>query len=141
MKALGKRHAAFICAFALALLIVVPTAWAIGWTTVGSAEVHFNDLSGKGVSTVNPQYQSQMRLYVQGHSPCGPVGHSSNNFYMEYIYPSGAFYAISSFREICTAAETPSVWGVDGGNKYAICGELYDEQTNPVSTCQRYSTT
>jgi len=77
-----------------------------------------------------------MRLYVSVHSPCG-----GNNFWMQYTYPNGNSYAISSFREICTAAETPSNWGVAGGNKYAGCGELNNEPTNPASTCQRYSTT
>ncbi|TMK90566.1 MAG: hypothetical protein E6G42_09535 [Actinobacteria bacterium] len=58
-----------------------------------------------------------------------------------YLHPDGSVYRVSQYREICTAAETPSYWGVDGGNKKAACAERYQEPTDPASTCQRYSTT
>jgi hypothetical protein len=136
VKRFIEKRALFLCAFMLTLLVVVPAAWAVGWTNVGPAGVHLNDQQFKDVVTANPVYSSQMRLYVTTHSPCG-----GNNFWMEYLYPDLSLYAISSFREICTAAETPSNWGTAGGNKYAACGELNNEPTNPASTCQRYSTT
>jgi len=136
LKSWIERRAIFLCTFVVTLLVAVPAAWAVGWTNVGPAGVHLNDQPFKDVVTNNPVYSSQMRLYVSTHSPCG-----GNNFWMEYLYPDFSLYAISSFREICTAAETPSNWGTNGGNKYAACGELNNEPTNPASTCQRYSTT
>jgi len=116
--------------------VIVPVAWAATWVNVGSADIHLNEQPYKDVSTDAPRDQYQMRLYVTTHSPCG-----GNNFWMTYLYPDGTTYASSSFREICTAAETPSVWNVNSGNKYAICGELNNEPTDPGSTCQRQSTT
>src|SRR5438270_12144557 len=117
VKRYCERRALFPCTFIVTLLVFVPAAWAVGWTNVGSAGIHLNDQPFKDVVTANPVYSSQMRLYVSVHSPCG-----GNNFWMQYTYPNGNSYAISSFREICTAAETPSNWGVAGGNKYAGCG-------------------
>lgn len=136
IKRFFGRRALFAAAFATTLLVVVPAAWAVGWTGVGSAGVHLNSQPSKDVITGSPVYSSEMRLYVSTHSNCG-----GQNFWMEYLYPDLSLYQISSFREICTAAETPSGWSVAGGNKYAACGELNNEPDDPASTCQRYSTT
>jgi hypothetical protein len=131
----GARGFAW-CAVLVLALVLAPAAWAVGWVTVGYAEAHLNDIPSHQVGSSQPVYSSKMRLYVQVHFPCG-----GGNFYMKYLFPSGSLYAISDYREICTAAETPSNWLVNGGNKWAICGELLLEPTNPASTCQRYSTT
>jgi hypothetical protein len=132
-----KRRMWPLVGFVAALAVAVPAAWAVGWTNVGPAGVHLYDIINHRVSTANPVYSSQMRLYVQTHSPCG-----GPNFHMGYVYPNGSeFYAYSTGRTICTAAETPSYWNVAGGNKFAICEESFTEPTNPPSTCQRYSTT
>lgn len=136
IKRLFSRRAVFAATFAATLFIGVPAAWAVGWTNVGSANIHLNEQSNKDVVTSSPVYSSQMRLYVAVHPDCG-----GQNFWMEYLYPNLSLYMISSFREICTASETPSNWGVSGGNKYAACGELNNEPDDPTSTCQRYSTT
>ena len=88
------------------------------------------------MGSANPVYSSMMRLYVTGHSPCG-----GNNYWMEYLYPDGRLWDQSSLATICTAAQTPFNWNLAGGNKWAICGEDFNEPTNPASTCQRYSTT
>jgi hypothetical protein len=132
-----KRRMWPFVGFVAALAVAVPAAWAVGWTNVGPAGVHLNNIVNHRVGTANPVYSSQMRLYVQTHSPCG-----GPNFHMGYVYPNGSqFYAYSTGRTICTAAETPSYWNVDGGNKFAICEEVTTEPTDPPSTCQRYSTT
>lgn len=126
---------AFAAAIAVAA-VLVPAAWAVGWTGVGAAGVKLNEQTNKNVITSSPVYSSEMRLYVSTHSPCG-----GQNFYEAYAYPDGSLYAESALEEICTAAETPTYWNVSGGNKYALCGEAVNEPTDPTSTCQRYSTT
>ena len=130
------RKLPFVVAFVVTVLVLAPAAWAVGWVNVGPANVHLNDQFSNDVITSSPVYSSQMRLYTATHSPCG-----GSNYWMEYLYPDSSLYAFSGYREICTASETPSNWGVAGGNKYAACGVLFDEPSNPVSTCQRYSTT
>jgi hypothetical protein len=136
MRSRLARRAWSVASFAITLLVCASAAWAVGWTNVGPAEVHLNETFELAVKTSGPVYSSQMRLYVHTHSPCG-----GKNFGMTYDYPDGSLYMTSSLRQICTAGETPSNWGVAGGNKIAICFELNLEPTNPASTCQRYSTT
>jgi hypothetical protein len=136
IKRLLSRRAVFAATFAATLLVGVPVAWAVGWTNVGGANIHLNSQPSKDVVTTNPVYSSEMRLDVATHPDCG-----GQNFWMEYLYPDLSLYMISSFREICTASETPRDWSVGGGNKYAACGELNNEPDDPTSTCQRYSTT
>lgn len=131
-----KRHGWLAAGFIAMVLVLVPAAWAVGWVNVGPAEVHLNQQPALHVLTDNAVYSSQMRIYVHTHSPCG-----GPNFWNFYLYPSGGTYRVSQYCEICTAAETPSYWGVDGGNKRAACAERYQEPTDPASTCQRYSTT
>jgi hypothetical protein len=131
-----KRQAFFCGAFLATALLLAPVAWAVGWVNVGPAEIHLNQQLGLDVATSNAVYSSQMRIYVHTHSPCG-----GPNFWNYYLYATGGVYAVSQYREICTAAETPSYWGVAGGNKIAACAERYKEPTDPASTCQRYSTT
>jgi hypothetical protein len=131
-----RRRGWLLAAAVLTAAVVVPVAWAASWVNVGQAQIRLNEQPSKDVITDQPRYQDEMRLYVTGHSPCG-----GNNFWMEYLYPDLTLYDISSFREICTGAETPSVWNQNGGNKYAACGELNNEPTDPTSTCQRHSTT
>jgi len=131
-----RRHAFLAGAFLATALLLAPAAWAVGWVNVGPAEIHLNQQPGLEVVTANAVYSSQMRIYVHTHSPCG-----GPNFWNYYLYPGGGVYAVSQYREICTAAETPSYWGVAGGNKKAACAERYKEPTDPASTCQRYSTT
>lgn len=126
--------------FAATVMIAAPAAWAVGWTVVGVANVRLNEMPGFRVGTSQAVYSSSMRLYVGVHSPCGSYL-QPQNFALEYIYGNGNLYAWSTFQEICTAAETPFVWNVDGGNKWDICYEQSGEFTNPLSTCQRYSTT
>ena len=122
----------------MALIVGVPAAWAVGWTNVGSADVHFNDNGTNGVETDAPVYSSSIRLYVSTH----PDNCGGNNFGMIYEYPTTHDpYAVSDLYEICTAAETPTEWDVSGGNKYAGCFQNNDEPTDPAETCQRYSTT
>jgi len=131
------RRRGWVLASAVATAaIIVPVAWAASWVNVGPIDVHLNQQVGKSVITQQPRYQDEMRLYVTTHSPCG-----GPNFAMEYLYPDLSLYALSSLREICTGAETPSVWNVNGGNKYAACAEHQNEPTDPGSTCQRHSTT
>jgi len=118
-------------------LAMAPVALAVGWTDVGGAGIRLNERVGLEVHTANPVYSSQMRLYVTVHSPCG-----GDNFQFGYIYPDGgSYYALSGTYEICTAQETPAYWNVNGGNKFAQCKEIFEEPSNPTSTCQRYSTT
>jgi hypothetical protein len=131
-----KRHGCFSAGFIATVLLLAPAAWAVGWVNVGSAEIRLNQQPGLHVITANAVYSSQMRIYVHTHSPCGGF-----NFYNYYLYATGGVYRVSQYREICTAAETPSYWGVDGGNKKAACAENSQEPTDPASTCQRYSTT
>ncbi len=121
---------------AMTVLVVAPVAWAVGWVNVGPANVKLNEEPGWYVHTFSPVYSSQMRLYVATHQPCGGY-----NFWMEYDYPDGHLFGYSTTREICFAYETPSVWDQSGGNKYALCLEEAPEPADPVSTCQRYSTT
>lgn len=131
-----RRRGWLLVAAVVTAVVVVPVAWAASWVNVGQAQIRLNGIACKCVSTDQPRYQDEMRLYVTTHSPCaGP------NFYMEYAYPDLTVYAFSSNREICDGAETPSVWNVNGGNKFAICAENFNEPTDPTSTCQRHSTT
>ena len=136
IRRLITKRRIFLVTFIATMALGVPAAWAVGWTNVGTANVHLNDVTGNDQITNSTVYSSAMRLYVSTHSPCG-----GNNFWMEYLYPDFSLYSISSNREICTASETPSNWSVAGGNKYDACGENNNEPTDPTSTCQRDSTT
>jgi hypothetical protein len=117
IKRFLQRRSVLVVAFAATMFVAAPVAWAVGWTNVGSADIHLNSQPSKDVITSGPVYSSDMRLYVQTHASCG-----GNNFWMEYLNPDLSLYSISSFREICTASETPSSWSFAGGNKYAACG-------------------
>jgi hypothetical protein len=137
-----KRRSLFLCSFAVTAMIAAPAAWAIGWTTVGYADIHMNSQPGLVVGTSQAVYSSQMRLYVQTHSPCGGTGQDGGyNFYFQYRYSDGSTYLSSNPQKICTAADTPKYWNFSGGNKWDVCGEVNPEFTDPASTCQRYSTT
>ena len=132
----ARRRGWLLAAAVVAAAVTAPLAWAATWVNVGQAEIHLNEIPTKDVGTQQPRDQDNMRIFVGTHSPCG-----GPNFWEQYLYPNGDFYAFSGLEEVCTAGETPAYFGVNGGNKYAICGEDFNEPTDPASTCQRHSTT
>jgi hypothetical protein len=135
LKRLARRYALLLCTFVATALIAAPVAWAVGWTTIGFAEIQLNHQPNFAVGTSSAVYSSSMRLYVSTHS-CNSV-----NFWMSYHYSDGSIYARSDYLKICTAAESPAYWNVSGGNKWDHCAEAFPEPSDPYSTCQRYSTT
>lgn len=127
-----RRIAAFATAVGVTLAVGVPVALAVGWTTIGPPEVLLGPSSG--VSTSNPAYSSMRRLYQTE-----PVPSSAPALTQQYNYPSGALY-MRSF--VYWYSGTPVNWNVDGGNKYAICGnQSTTSNAQRTITCQRYSTT
>lgn len=137
MKRLLQRTAFrrwLVCASAClaTLAVAVPVAIAVGWTTVGPPEVLLGPAAG--VSTANPAYSSNRRLYQTE-----PVPSGAPTLTQQYNYPDGRLY-MRGF--VYWYSGTPVYWNVDGGNKYAICAnQSTTSNAQRTITCQRYSTT
>ncbi len=129
---LGRPAAVFIASLAATLALAVPAAWAVGWETIGPAGVLLGPASG--VSTGSPAFSSNRRLYQTQ-----PVPSTAPLLTQQYNFPDGSLYQRSF---VAWNDGTPVYWNVDGGNKYAICGnQSTTSDAQRTITCQRYSTT
>jgi hypothetical protein len=120
-------------ATAATLAVAVPSALAVGWLTIGPAQVLLGPASG--VSTA-PYivYSSDRRLYQTQ-----PVPSDAPTLTQQYNYTDGTLYA----RGFVNWNDgTPVYWDVNGGNKTATCAnQSTTKDAERTITCQYYSTT
>lgn len=128
-----SRIGIFVLALLAALFITVPVGLAVGWVTIGPAEIQLAPFSFVG-SYPNAVYSQQMRIYQNQTQ----VDNTDPNLHFEYIYPPTS--TIWAEANIVWNFANPFIWSQSGGNKYAQCTNRTGQWAGRAITCQFYST-